>query len=85
MQSLVLYGSHARNEAREHSDIDVMVLLDDQVPQEDLHPLWNRLELLAHRVDSRIETWPVHSTRFETDEASPLIIVAREQGIPVAA
>jgi len=85
VEGIVLYGSHARDEAHEHSDIDVMVLLDDTVPRDELRSLWTQLDVLACHIDTRIETWPVHATRFETDEVSPLILIARQEGIPIAA
>jgi hypothetical protein len=61
------------------------VLLDDNVPRSEILNLWRRLEYLTYGIDNRIETWPVTVNRFQTDEVSPLIIVARQEGIPIAA
>jgi predicted nucleotidyltransferase len=85
VKGLVLYGSHARGEARRNSDIDVLVLLDDGISKNDIMLLWRQIEHLTLDVDSRIETWPVTVTRFQTDDVSPLIIIARQEGIPIAA
>jgi len=85
VKGLVLYGSHARGDERPTSDIDVLVLLDDNVPRSEILNLWRRLEYLTYGIDNRIETWPVTVNRFQTDEVSPLIIVARQEGIPIAA
>ena len=37
---VILFGSHARGEAGEDSDLDLLVVLDDDVPPEALH--WRR-------------------------------------------
>jgi len=85
VKGLILYGSYARGTQRPDSDIDVMVLLDDESLGPDIMELWIRLERLTRSIDSRIETWPVTVSRFHSDDVSPLIIVAREEGIPIAA
>jgi predicted nucleotidyltransferase len=85
VERLILYGSHARGTPHRDSDIDVMVLLNDSVTRTEIHDLWTRMAVLTVGVDSRIETWPVTVSRFHNDDVSPLIIVAREEGIPIAA
>jgi len=82
---LVLYGSYARGEAGLDSDIDVLVLLEGNPSKDDFFELWRRLERHAHAIDLRIETWPVTVTSYETDEVSPLILIARQEGIRIAA
>ena len=83
VQGLVLYGSHARGNPGPDSDIDILVLLDNDVTVVEIDQLWTRLEHLALGVDMRIETWPVTLQRFENDEVSPLLIAVRREGIPV--
>ncbi|MBM3333700.1 nucleotidyltransferase domain-containing protein [Candidatus Sumerlaeota bacterium] len=83
VRGLVLYGSHARGDARPTSDIDVLVLLDDSVSDEDVFRLWPELDFLTHCIDSRIETWPVTTSRFQTDEVSPLVLTARREGVSI--
>jgi predicted nucleotidyltransferase len=85
VKGLVLYGSHARGDEHRDSDIDVLVLLDDSVPKDGFMDLWRQLEHLTIGIDTRIETWPVTVSQFQTDEVSPLIIIARREGIPIAA
>jgi len=82
-KGLVLYGSYARGDARSNSDIDVLVLLDDNLSEDEIFRLWPELDYLTHDIDSRIETWPVTVSRFQTDEVSPLILIARREGIPI--
>ncbi|MCX7044641.1 MAG: nucleotidyltransferase domain-containing protein [Candidatus Sumerlaeota bacterium] len=84
VQGLVLYGSYARGEARRDSDIDVLVLLDNQLTPKDIANIWPKLGLMTIGIDTRIETWPVSARRFESDEVSPLIITARSEGIRIA-
>ncbi|MFH0794227.1 MAG: nucleotidyltransferase domain-containing protein [bacterium] len=84
-KGLVLYGSRAKGRERPESDIDVIVLLDDGSTPREIDSIWTQLEHLTIRIDTRIETWPVTIRRFQTDEVSPLIILARCEGIPIAA
>jgi len=83
IQGLVLYGSHARGEARPDSDIDVLAIFDDSVSPNELHRLWTRIDCLTVGIDTRIETWPVTARRFATDEGSPLLEIVRQEGVPV--
>jgi uncharacterized protein len=83
IKGLVLYGSHARGEAKPQSDIDVVALLDNSVRPTEIREVWTRMERLTLGLDARIETWPVTIHRFETDEVSPLVIAARREGLRI--
>ncbi len=69
----ILYGSEARGEAKEHSDIDVLILLDKETvtPQEEA-------SITGHIYDLEIETGtiisPVVMTRkaWEATKSRPL-------------
>lgn len=50
---IVLYGSAARGEMKEYSDIDVAIIVDDLT--EDYLELSTKLVRLIHKVDIRIE------------------------------
>lgn len=75
----IIYGSYARGEETPDSDIDVMVLssLFDKDRRARVGELWT----LAWKVDNRIEPVPVGEKRFQTDNVSPLLCIARQEGI----
>jgi len=83
VRGMVLFGSHARNAAGRDSDIDVIVLLDDNVHDDAIRDLWPQLDLISIGIDSRIETFPVTENRYATDDVSPLILAARADGVRI--
>ena len=75
----VVFGSHARGEANQWSDIDLLVVsprFDQKLVREDL----NLLCRIAARTDSRIEPIPVGQGQFLTDDSSAIIEIARREG-----
>jgi predicted nucleotidyltransferase/HEPN domain-containing protein len=75
----VLYGSHARGDADEWSDIDVMVvspLFDQEKRRADITRLWHAVL----KADNRIEPVGVGLRQWETDDGIPLIEIARREG-----
>jgi predicted nucleotidyltransferase len=79
----VIYGSVARGEATEDSDIDLLVL----APEFDNDKDDNRIRLLwrlRQYADPRIEPVAVGVREFEEDDSSPLIGVARRDGFVVS-
>jgi uncharacterized protein len=79
----VLFGSYARGEAHIDSDIDLLL------PSEDFETLsWKQEDLvwsLTAQVDSRIEPVLCGERQWWTDEVSPLIDIARQEGIVIEA
>ena len=75
----VLYGSYARGEETPDSDIDVLVLSPffDKNARAKVGKLWS----LTRYVDVKIEPVPVGEKRFQTDNVSPLLEIARREGI----
>jgi len=75
----VLYGSYARGEESPDSDIDLLVISPsfDRDRRAGVGKLWRG----AREVDIRIEPVPVGEERFRTDNVSPLLEMARREGI----
>lgn len=82
VSKVYLYGSQARNEANEDSDIDVLVVSDAFDDADDIvrSSVWD----LTLREDHRIEPYPVGTKRFMDPEIfSPLLEVVKKEGIEV--
>jgi len=78
-----LYGSHARNEANEDSDIDLMLVskLFDTDDDYVLSKPW----IFTSKVDHRIEPISIGLIRFNSDDVSPIIELVRQTGIEIQA
>ncbi len=76
-----LYGSYARNEATQESDIDLLLVSsvfdtnDDYV----LSSPW----LYTTQIDHRIEPYSVGLKKFLSDHNSPLLEIVRKEGIRI--
>ena len=80
----VLFGSHARGEASELSDIDLIVVsayFDSHRSRADVEPLW----LLTLNVDASIEPIACGLAEWERDDSRPVLEIARTEGIRVSA
>jgi uncharacterized protein len=79
----ILFGSYARGEAQADSDIDLLL------PSPDFEKLtWKQEELLwalTAQVDTRIEPIPCTERQWWTDQSSPLIDIARQEGLVIEA
>ncbi len=81
LQGVLLYGSAARNEAREGSDLDLMVLLDGPVRLgRDLETIVEALYPVQLEVDAPIHATPVSAKVFEAGEFG-LYRSARRDGV----
>lgn len=82
----VLYGSYAKDTAREDSDIDLLVVSPyyDQLSNR-THKKWGRLWSMTMQADLRIEPIPVGEKQYEEND-SMLVHIARKEGqiIPLA-
>jgi len=76
-----LYGSYARNENKQNSDIDVLLVSDDFDTDNDI--ILSTPWLPKYRNDFRIEPLAVGAKRFETDDCSPIIEAAKKEGIKI--
>lgn len=75
----VIYGSQATGRAHEWSDIDLLIVspwFDGEYRREVVNTLWRT----AAHIDSRIEPIPVGVRRYENEDGSPLITIARREG-----
>jgi predicted nucleotidyltransferase len=83
LQSVFLYGSQARGQARADSDIDVLVVVRDDSDYGDLirrtSTVVSALSLQHDVVISRVF---VSGERFE-QEQTPFLLNVRREGVPV--
>lgn len=81
LQGVLLYGSTARNEAREGSDLDLMVLLDGPVRLgRDLDTIVQALYPVQLEIDAPIHATPVSKQVFEAGEFG-VYRSARREGV----
>jgi predicted nucleotidyltransferase len=81
IQFAYLYGSYARNEATPESDIDVLLVGDVFDTNDDV--ILSKPWLPKFRNDFRIEPIAIGTKRFETDDVSPVIELAKNEGIRI--
>jgi HEPN domain-containing protein len=65
-QRVILFGSRARGEATRDSDIDLLVVVDDDTPPEKL--TWQTGDDV-HRSDRAADVFPMRAEEFERDRA----------------
>jgi len=78
----VLFGSYASGHPNEWSDIDLVVVspaFDGTFSRDAIDSLW----YVAARTDSRIEPIPCGEHQWAEDDVTPIIEVARREGIQV--
>ncbi len=77
-----LYGSWARDEANDNSDIDVMVVSPIFDKHNDLikAKAWRATE----KIDLRIEPYTVSLKKFLNDDVSPLMQIVKREGIEIS-
>jgi len=81
LRGVVLYGSEARGDAKEDSDVDVLVLLADPVDTwQDLVTNLNALFPLSLQIGRRISAKPISANEYETIDC-PLYRNAHREGI----
>ena len=81
-QRVILFGSRARGEATRDSDIDLLVVVDDDTPPEKL--TW-QAGYEAHRSRRAADVFPMRAETFERDRgiANTLAAEADADGIVV--
>jgi len=80
----VIFGSQARGEAHEWSDIDLLVVAAQFDGSQDRRAV-NQLWQLAARIDSRIEPLPCGVRQWRDDDGSAIVEIARREGVVLQA
>lgn len=78
-----LYGSYARGEENEESDIDIMLVSEifDGNDDQTIGKTWR----ISRSVDVRLEPYTVGRKRFLNDQYSPLLQLVKKEGLEVQA
>jgi hypothetical protein len=79
----VIFGSHASGHPGQWSDIDLLVvssMFDGTFSRHAIDSLWR----VAARTDSRIEPIPCGERQWAEDATTPIIEIARREGVRVA-
>ena len=82
LKNIILYGSWARGEATEESDIDLLVVLKGKVqPGQELDRMIDIITEINLAHDVLISVYPESEESYATVN-SPLLINIRKEGIP---
>ncbi|MCL6446941.1 MAG: nucleotidyltransferase domain-containing protein [Armatimonadetes bacterium] len=82
LQGIILYGSWARGEATEDSDIDLLIILEGKViPGKEIDRMIDIITAINLKYGALVSVFPVSSKDYATVK-SPLLINARREGIP---
>ncbi|PXF60903.1 MAG: nucleotidyltransferase domain-containing protein [Candidatus Methanogaster sp.] len=83
LKGLILYGSYARGDATEGSDIDLILLLDDIInPISELEKFSGEIHQLDFLYDTVISIIPIAEGQYRRRRL-PLILNAKREGIPI--
>lgn len=74
-----LYGSYLSNTATDESDIDVMIVTENEDDY-----LTGKVWSLTRKVNSKIEPYLVGKGRFVNDNDSPLIDLVKRTGLEIS-
>jgi hypothetical protein len=81
---LILYGSFAKGNPHEWSDIDVVVVAPEFDESRDM--IWvEKLWCATAKADNRIEPVACGVREWESDDSRPILEIARRDGIEIAA
>ena len=85
VRRIVLFGSFAGGNPHEWSDIDFIVVLDDSVTGTEFDRVSTALWTIGQKIDIRIEPLAISETEWLHDDVTPVVILARSNGIELAA
>ena len=80
IKKVILFGSYAKNNEKNDSDIDI-ALIFDKLKDVDKFDLQVQLMLLAAQIDSRIEPHPISKKDFNSD--NPFVVEIKRTGIEI--
>lgn len=75
-----LYGSYLSNNATNDSDIDLMIVTENENNDYLAGKIWN----LTKKVNSKIEPFLVSTDRFYSNDNSPLVDLVKRTGLEIA-
>lgn len=82
LKSLILYGSWARGDATEDSNIDVLIVLEGRViPGKEIDRMIDIITEINLKHGVLISVYPVSEEDYSTIN-SPLLINVRREGVP---
>ncbi len=83
LKRLILFGSWARGEATEDSDIDIVVVLDgDLIPGEEIDRTIDIINDINLKYDVLVSIYPVSESVYKTVN-SPLLLNLRKEGLSI--
>ena len=81
LRGVILYGSYARGEASEDSDIDLIVLLKDMGdPLDELEKVFGEIHRLDLKYDTLISIIPFDAGEYDR-RSLPIILNAKREGV----
>jgi predicted nucleotidyltransferase len=82
LKDIILYGSWARGEAKEESDIDLLVVLKGEVmPGKEIDRMIDIITEINLKYGVLLSVFPVSEEEYSTVN-SPLLINVRKEGMP---
>ena len=82
MKDVILYGSWARGEATEESDIDMVIILEGKVvPGKEIDRMIDIITEINLKYGVLISVYPVSGEDYSATN-SPLLINIRREGVP---
>ncbi|MEX0987245.1 MAG: nucleotidyltransferase domain-containing protein [Bacteroidales bacterium] len=79
VEKAYLYGSYLTNTATDESDIDIMIVTENEDDY-----LTGKIWSLTRKVNSKIEPYTVGKGRFNSTDTSPLIDLVKNTGLKIA-
>jgi len=82
LKSIMLYGSWARGDATEESDIDLLIVLGGKViPEKEIDRMIDAITEINLKYGVLLSVYPISEGNYFTVN-SPLLINVRREGIP---